>query len=201
MSSEEPKRRTRLRRWTPFLAGAALLVLGLSLYVKHLFDRGASMMVVRTVDDQGQEIGSPRVVFTPAPETVAREGLAQLASYVERLQASPARGTSLLIAPTDERFAVGLYRTEGQTLLNLTFDQTTARSEEAAVRAFFAARDLAPTQDYLAMNGGVPDSTRLLAYSLPAAPAQITELLRAMLRQNYHLREDEGMKFTLERHR
>ena len=54
---------------------------------------------------------------------------------------------------------------------------------EAAIRAFFSSLGIAPSQDYLAGNGGVPDATRILDYPIKGSTAEVTALTKRILQE------------------
>ena len=66
------------------------------------------------------------------------------------------------------------------------FFQTERQHEgerEAAIRASFSSLGIAPSRDYLAGNGGVPDATRVLHYPITGSTAVVTTLTRRILHE------------------
>jgi len=66
---------------------------------------------------------------------------------------------------------------------NLFVDWRKDPPREAAIRAFFSSLAIAPSRDYLAGNGGVPDATRILEYHITGTPSEVTTLTKRILQE------------------
>src|SRR5882757_3512765 len=148
----------------------------------------ATKMWVVTVDENGKEKDG-RWVYTPAPDSFASDGFAQIESYVSRLLQSSARYTSLMIATPNEQIAINLAQQGGIPDFSILVEWRSEPDREKAVRQFFGERRLATYRDYLTGNGSVPDATRCLDYYLPSDAQFITTLTKDVLREIYQLRE------------
>ena len=153
-------------------------------------------MWVVTVDKDGKELGDGRCVDIPKPDRFARNGLAQIESYVSRLRSSAARFSAIMIAAPDQRIAVNLLQRGGVPVLTLLFEWRSEGEREGAARQFFVERGLSRAHDYLGGNGGVPDAIRLLGYYLPPDVQFITTVTKDVFHQIYHLREQDALEFT-----
>jgi len=157
-------------------------------------------MRVVTVDENGKELGDAKWVDIPEPDHFASDGFAQIESYVSRLLGSSARFTSIIIATPDQQMAVSLWQRAGVPEFTLSVEWRSEAERERAVRQFFSERGLSTSHDYLAGNGGVPDATRCLGYFLPPDVQFITALTKDVLRQIYHLREQDALDFSFKEH-
>jgi len=162
-----------------------------------LFRRATKMRVV-TVDGNGKELGDARWVEIPKPEKFRSEGFAQIENYISRLLKSSARFNSLIIARPNGQMAVSVMKRGKLPWFSAMVNWRSEPERERAIMDFFAQRGLSTTQDYLAGNGEVPDAIRCLAYSLPADVQFITAITKEVLREVYHLREEEGLNFTFQ---
>ena len=160
----------------------------------------ATKMRVVTVDENGKELGDAKWVDIPEPDHFASDGFAQIESYVSRLLGSSARFTSIIIATPDQQMAVSLWQRAGVPEFTLSVEWRSEAERERAVRQFFSERGLSTSHDYLAGNGGVPDATRCLGYFLPPDVQFITALTKDVLRQIYHLREQDALDFSFKEH-
>jgi hypothetical protein len=160
----------------------------------------ATKMRVVTVDEHGKELGDANWVDIPEPDHFASDGFAQIESYVLRLLRSPARFTSVIIATPDGQIAVSLWHRGGVPEFTLSVDWRSQPERERAVRQFFSARRLLTSRDYLAGNGGIPDASRHLGYFVPAEVQSITTLTKDVLREIYHLQEQDALDFSYEEH-
>jgi hypothetical protein len=162
--------------------------------------RRAKKMRVVTLDESGKELGDEQWVDVSKPASFRSDGIVRVGSYVARALQSSARFTSLIVATPDHRMAVTLRRRDGIPELGLIVEWRSEPERERAIRQFFAERGLSAARDYLGGNGGVPDAIRLLDYCLPPDVHFITALTKDVLRQIYHLQEQDALDFTYQEH-
>ena len=158
----------------------------------------ASKMRVVTVDKNGKELGDAKWVDIPVPDSYATDGFAHIESYVTRLVKSSARFTSLIIAPPDGQIAVSLWQKKSIPEFSLSIDWRLLPGRERALRQFFIVRNLSISHDYLGGNGDVRDAIRCLGYFLPSDAQFIIKLTKDLLREIYHLREQDALDFAYE---
>jgi hypothetical protein len=125
---------------------------------------------------QGIELQGPSDRYTAG-------GFDHIESYVSRLMA-PSRKKRFvgIFTPAGDR-GFGLYAGDGKIEANLTVEWRREPEREAAIRAFFGALGIQPTEDYLAGNGGVPDATRLLAFPLTGNASDVAALTKRILQE------------------
>lgn len=157
-------------------------------------------MWVHTVDQNGQDLGDGRRVDIPEPDRFAEGGFSQIERYVSRLLTSDAKRAALGISTPDEQIAVGLWQRAGIPEFSLTVQWREEPERERLLRQFFAERGFACREDYLAGNGGVPDATRCLTYTLPPDSGMVTQTTRDFLRDIYGLDASDALDFTYEEH-
>src|SRR6478736_3395904 len=123
-------------------------------------------MHVVTVDKHGNRLGPGEWVDVPAPQSEPA-GLAAIPSYIARLFASTAPYASCSVFTAGGGAGFGICRRGSEVQFLFTIEWREHSAQEHCIREFFAANDLAPIHDYLAQNGLVPDSTRVLIYQTP----------------------------------
>ena len=175
--------------------GGALAYLG-----RHPVRITSPWMLVTTVDAHGNPIGAGKWVRNPDPAVVARDGMSRVAPYVARLMASRARFTSLIISTADGQGGFLVIHEHGQARLGLNVEWRSEPKKERDIRKLFAGLGLAPTEDYLAGNGGVPDATRVLTYPVPGDAPHVAALCRRVLHEIYGVADTERLDFTYEEH-
>jgi hypothetical protein len=124
-----------------------------------------------------------RIEFEKPPDHYAAGAFDHIDSYVSRLMAEPQKGHwVMMFTPAGDR-AFALHGSRDVIEAHLTVEWRQEPQREAAIRAFFEARGIGPTEDYLAGNGGVPDATRLLAYPLTGSPSEVTATTKRILQE------------------
>ena len=116
-----------------------------------------------------------------APDYFTTNGFEQIQSYVSRLTAVTNGYQFLHIFTPDRMRGFGLSSEEGVVKAGLTVEWRDEAEREKAIRSFFGALGIAPSEDYLAGNGGVPDATRILEYPLTGSATEITALTKRIL--------------------
>jgi hypothetical protein len=129
-----------------------------------------------TVSRSGVELGAP-------PDRYPADGFAHIEPYVSKLlvPSSRIRWVSIFTPAGDRGLA--LHANGMNVELHLTVEWRAEPKREAAIRSFFAARDIGASEDYLAGNGGVPDATRLLAYPIAGGATEVTALTKRALQE------------------
>lgn len=123
------------------------------------------------------------VSFEPAPDHFATNGFDHIEPYVSRLLVPTNRFRSLHIFTPDGNRGFGLTARGALVEASLTLEWRREVQREAAIRSFFGSLGIAPSQDYLAGNGGVPDATRLLQYPVKGGAAEVTALTKRILQE------------------
>src|SRR5208337_3487490 len=112
------------------------------------------------------------VSFEAAPDHYATNGFDHIEPYVSRLLVPTNRFKFLRIFTPDGNRGFGFSARAGKVEAGLTVEGGQKAQREAAIRAFFSSLGIAPSRDYLAANGGVPDATRILDYPITGSTAE-----------------------------
>lgn len=123
------------------------------------------------------------ISFAAAPDHFATDGMDHMAPYVARFLESAKQFKFLQLSTPDGTRGFWFDARQGVVHADLMVEWRREPQREAAIRAFFSSRGIAPSQDYLASNGGVADATRVLAYLVTGSPAEVTALTRRILQE------------------
>ena len=121
--------------------------------------------------------------FQPAPDHFEKNAFDHLEPYVSRLLAPSNRFKFLHIFTPDGNRGFGLTVRGGLVEAGINLDWRKEGQREATIRSFFGSLGVAPSQDYLAGNGGVPDATRILEYPVKGSTADVTALTKRILQE------------------
>lgn len=156
-------------------------------------------MIVRKqiicVDEDGNPLGPPEDI--PEPQSVPN-GLSAIPSYASRLLSSSASFSSLMVSTADGARGCGLARRGREIQIFFPIDWHRHPEEERCLREFFTRHGIAPAHDYLAQNGGVPGSTRILMYPLPDSSEGVASLCSGLLVSCFGISGEDTLQFTLQ---
>jgi hypothetical protein len=156
-------------------------------------------MKMSYVNREGRKTRPSHWVDVP-PSTRHARGLAEIEGYVARVIASKAKSSSAHFSTKSGNTAIGVAKYENKLSLGLVTSTTRERKREAAIRQFFAARNISPSADYLAANGGVPNATRVLDFPMPHDPAVVAQIAADLLRYIYRLRDSTTLDIRFRDH-
>ena len=123
------------------------------------------------------------VSLETAPDHYATNGFDHIEPYVSRLLVPTNRFKFLHMFTPDGNRGFGFSARDGVVQAGLTVEWRQETQREAAIRAFFSSLGIPPSRDYLAGNGGVPDATRILDYSISGSTAEVTALTKRILQE------------------
>ena len=123
------------------------------------------------------------VSFEAAPDHYATNGFEHIEPYVSRLLVPTNHFKFLHIFTPDGNRGFGFSAKDGVVQAGLTVEWRQEPQREAAIRALFSSLGIAPSRDYLAGNGGVPDATRILDYPVTGTTAEVTALTKRILQE------------------
>ena len=123
------------------------------------------------------------ISFEAAPNHYTTNGFDYIEPYVSRLLIPTNRFKFLHIFTPDGNRGFGLTARDGIVEANLAIEWRQQAQREAAIRTFFSSLGIAPSRDYLAGNGGVPDATRVLDYPITGSTAEVTALTKRILQE------------------
>jgi len=123
------------------------------------------------------------VSFEAAPDHYATNGFDHVEAYVSRLLVPANHFKFLQLFTPDDARGFGFDAKDGVVHASLTAEWRKEPKKEAAIRSFFSSLGIAPSRDYLAGNGGVPDATRMLEYPITGNPAEVAALTKRILHE------------------
>jgi len=123
------------------------------------------------------------VSLEAAPDHYATNGFSHIEPYISRLLVPTNHFKFLHMFTPDGTRGFGFDAKDGLVHAGLTAEWRQESQREAAIRAFFSSLGIAPSQDYLAGNGGVPDATRILDYPIKGSTAEVTALTKRILQE------------------
>lgn len=177
---------------------ALLLIAALLYFARHSIHIRSNWMYVVSVDAHGNKIGRGRWVRNPKPEVIDHNGLGHTETHIARMLTSRAPKSALIISTLDEQGGLLLFAEEKRVRIGLNIEWRDEPKREQAIRQLFRELKVAPTQDYLASNGGVPDSTRIMEYPLSGNAQEIAGTCQKVLKEIYGAGEEEGLKYSYE---
>jgi hypothetical protein len=154
------------------------------------------MAEVEYLDDKGRKHVYCHSI--PEPDHYASNGCSHIETYVTKLLHSTELFFSLMVSTPDGEVALGVLMQQNHLVIGLSVDVTRKPQEEQTLREFFARRNIEPVDDYLAQNGDVPDSVRMLNYPLPTDIKFVTDLAKNLLEQVYGVDEHAALDFAFE---
>ena len=156
-------------------------------------------MKMNYVDREGRETGPSHWVDLPVA-TRHSNGFSEVEGDIARVLASRAASSWAQFSTMSGKTSISVGKHEGKLQLSLVVDQRRLRHREAAVRNFFAHHQIRPTQDYLAGNGGIAKSTRVLVFPLPNDAGVAAEIATDLLQEIYQLKSTTTLDIRFEEH-
>jgi len=123
------------------------------------------------------------VSFEAAPDHYTTNGFDHIEPYVSRLLVPTNEFKFVHVFTPDGNRGFGFSAKDGKVEAGLTVEWRQEAQREAAIRAFFSSLGIAPSRDYLAGNGGVPDATRVLEYPITGSTTEVTALTKRILQE------------------
>jgi hypothetical protein len=134
------------------------------------------------------------VSFESAPDRYSTNGFDHLEPYISKLLVVTNGYKFLHIFTLDGKRGFGFGARDGVVEAFLTVEWRQEAEREQSIRKFFGSLEIAPSRDYLAGNGGVPDATRVLEYRISGSTAQIAALTRRILQELCGIAPSEGLE-------
>jgi hypothetical protein len=120
----------------------------------------------------------------------------EIHDLVAQLLRAPS-GSLAIVGTPEAPVGLFLYHETGTPYLSIAFDWLPAPGREAAIRDFFAARNLAPLPEADAEGELTPGAGQGIAYRLRADPASVAPLVRDLLQTVYKLPPDSALVFHI----
>lgn len=132
--------------------------------------------------------GKPGITFSrtsieleKSPDIYPTNGFDHLSSYIQKIMVFSKGFKSLIISTKTGDKALSLDSRDGLISVGFTIEWKTNPQDEQKIRAYFKNLNIIPHEDYLASNGDIIDSTRMLAYYINGTEKELTELTKDIL--------------------
>jgi hypothetical protein len=178
------------------IAITSIIVIGLVAY--YMFFPKNTFITFRTKGKSGITFSRTGVKFEPPPDFYPENGFEQLGSYISKLLVYSDEFKSLIISTPDGDKALGLDSRAGIVSVGFTLEWKQEPEQERMVRDYFKRLNIDPNRDYLADNGGVKDSTRVLDYNIQGDEKEITVLVKDILKNLCDISETEALNIYYE---
>ena len=153
-------------------------------FVAYLFFFPRDTFIIVARPSGGSVIFShSSISFESAPDRYTTNGFDHIEPYVSRLLVTTNRFKFLNIFTPDGNRGFALCAKDGKVEAELTDEWRQESQKEAAIRAFFGSLGIAPSRDYLAGNGGVSDSTRVLEYPISGNSTEVAAFTKRILQE------------------
>ncbi len=174
----------------------SIVVIGLVAY--YVFFPKNTFITISTKGKGGVTFSRDSVKYRPAPDFYPKNGLEQLRSYISKLLKYSDEFKLLIISTPEGDKALGLNSKAGIVGVGFTVEWKQEPEEERMIRDYFKRINIAPHRDYLADNGGIKDSTRVLDYNIQGNEKEITMLVKDILKKLCDISETEALNIYYE---
>ena len=138
-------------------------------------------LMVSFKSGNGLTFSKTGIEYDKKPDFYPQDGFDYIASYITKLAKYSTKFKSLIISTKDGEKALGLDSKNGEINVGFTIEWKTQPKEETSIREYFEKLNIKPHEDYLADNGGIKDSTRLLDYNITRSEEDVTKLVKEIL--------------------
>ena len=180
------------------IASIVALLIAAIVFAYFLFFPKNTFMIFKRSSGGTITFSGTGIEFAPPPDHYATNGFDEIERYVARLLVPTNTFKFLHIFTPDGSRGFGLDAKDGTVRAGLTVEWRQEPEREAKIRSFFASRGIAPTEDYLAGNGGVPDATRILSYPIIGSSAEVTALTKCILQELCGVSPAEALDINFE---
>ena len=152
-----------------------------------------SHLIMYSSNGASMTLSHDSISFSAAPHHYTTNGLSHVAEYLPRLLSQSTRSRSLDIYSSDGNrgFSLTMNNATLEAMLSVEWRENPA--QEKAIRAFFDSLGAAPTQDYLADNGGVTKATRCFTYPIKGDIDEIMSISHHILTNLCTISPNEGL--------
>ena len=160
-----------------------LAVVGVGLPAFYLLFPADTFIMFNAPSGSTITVGRTGVRIDPPPDRYPTNGFDHVDEYMAKLL-NPSKGfKSAIIATEAGDRACTFWSRDGSAEVALAVEWRDEPEREASIRSFFAARNVAASQDYLSDNGGVTGSTRNLTYPLLGDVIEMTRAAQVILEE------------------
>jgi hypothetical protein len=170
-------------------------VIAIAIIAYYFLFPGKSLIIISRPGGGSVTFSRTSVSLDSAPDHYSTNGFDHIEPYISRFLVPSPGFKSLGISTPDGMHALGLHARDGHAEVFLSVERRSDPGREATIRHFFASLGIRPSQDYLASNGGVPDSTRCLTYPISGSVPEVTTLTKRVLSELCGVSSVEALDF------
>ena len=172
----------------------SIIVIGIGAY--FLFFPKGTFITFYGKDKSGITFSKTGIQYQKAPDYYPENGFEHLDSYISNLLVYSNEFKSLIISNPRGDKALGLHTRAGVLNIGFTVEWKQEPEKEKLIRDYFQRLNIPPHRDYLAANGGVPESTRILNYTVSGDEKEITDLVKDILQKLCDISDSEPITIS-----
>lgn len=181
---------------TTLIIAISIIIVGIIAY--YVFFPKNTYITIYGKDKSGFTFSKTGVKYQKAPDYYPENGFDHLESYISKLLIYSDGFKSLIISTPKGDKALGLDTRAGVLNIGFTVEWKQEPEKEKLIRDYFKSLNIPPHMDYLAANGGVAESTRVLDFIVEGNEKEITLLVKDILIKLCDISETEGINFRYE---
>ncbi len=174
----------------------SIIVIGLVAYYV-LFPKN-TFITIYNKDKSGITFSKTSIKHRPAPDFYPENGFEQLGSYISKLLKYSDDFKLLIISTPEGDKALGIDSKAGILNVGFTVEWKQEPELEKSIRGYFRRLNITPHQDYLADNGGIKDSTRILNFNIQGNQKEVTVMVKDILKKLCDISETEPLNIYYE---
>jgi len=164
----------------------------------YIFFPENTYVTIYQKDNSGITFSKTGIKYRNSPDYYPENGFEHLESYISKLLIYSNEFKMLIISTPKGDKALGLDSRAEVLNIGFTVEWKQEPEKEKSIRNYFQRLNILPHQDYLAANGGIPDSTRVLNYNINGNEKQITDLVKDILKELCEISESEPINIYYE---
>ena len=175
-----------------------ILIVAIGLVAYYAFFPKNTFITISSKGKGGITFSRTSVKYRKAPNFYPENGFEHLGSYISKLVEYSDESKLLIISTPEGDKALGLSSKAGIVDVGFTVEWKQEPEEERMIRDYFKRMNIKPHHDYLADNGGIKDSTRVLDYDIQGNEKEITMLVKDILKKLCNISETEALNIYYE---
>jgi hypothetical protein len=174
----------------------SIIVIGFIAF--YFFFPKNTFITIYQKDKSGITFSRTGIKYRHAPDYYPENGFNHLDSYISKLSAYSESFKSMIISTPKGDKALGLDSKAGVISVGFTVEWKQEPDKEKSIREYFQRLKILPYRDYLAANGGVPESTRVLDFKIEGNEKEVSSLVKDILKKLCDISEGEPLNIYYE---
>lgn len=175
----------------------SIIVIGFIAY--YVFFPKNTFVTIYKKNKSGITFSRTGIKYEHPPDYYPENGFEHLYSYISKLLRYSDDFKSLIISTPKGDKALGLDTRAGVLTIGFTVEWKQEPEKEKTIRNYFKRLNILPHRDYLAANGDIPDSTRVLDFNIQGNEKEIIELVKDILKKLCDISEAEALNIYYEK--